>query len=168
MTTRSTYWRARPWPEWISMCRTWALATVGRWGIQLSDDLRTALELVVSELVTNTVRHGGPLQEYVTVRLLAVDDLLLLEVADTSHIHHLPERVEAADQDEGGRGLALVDVLAYQWGCYPTAEGKAVWALLGTPPESAPLPPLRLSKSPGSDAYQRAKPNPRIHDAIPA
>lgn len=151
------------------MCRTWALSTLSCWDVKLTEELRTVLELVVSELVTNTVRHGGPLQEYVTVRLLALDELLLLEVIDTSRIHHLPKPAEADDQDEGGRGLALVDALSYQWGHYPTKDGKSVWALLGSPPQAAlPLPLPRRWKRPGTDAYQRARPNPRIYDAIPA
>ncbi len=170
MTAPSACWQAVPEPAWPSMCRTWAVATVSRWDIQLTDDLRITLELAISELVTNTIRHGGPLQEHVTVRLLALDEqLLLLEVLDTSHVHLLPDVVVAGEQDENGRGLALVDALSYRWGYYPTAEGKTVWALLGAPPESAPTPsPPRPPGKPEGDAHQRASPSPRIHDPIPA
>jgi serine phosphatase RsbU (regulator of sigma subunit) len=39
----------------------------------------------------------------------------------------LPRIRTAADTDEGGRGLYLVEQLATRWGSRPTAEGKAVW-----------------------------------------
>ena len=39
----------------------------------------------------------------------------------------LPRIRTAAETDEGGRGLYLVDQLATRWGSRPTNEGKAVW-----------------------------------------
>jgi len=39
----------------------------------------------------------------------------------------LPRIRTAADTDEGGRGLYLVEQLATRWGSRPTADGKAVW-----------------------------------------
>jgi len=39
----------------------------------------------------------------------------------------LPRIRSAADTDEGGRGLYLVDQLATRWGSRPTHDGKAVW-----------------------------------------
>jgi serine phosphatase RsbU (regulator of sigma subunit) len=39
----------------------------------------------------------------------------------------LPRIRTAAETDEGGRGLYLVEQLATRWGSRPTAEGKAVW-----------------------------------------
>ena len=39
----------------------------------------------------------------------------------------LPRIRTAADTDEGGRGLYLVEQLATRWGSRPTPEGKAVW-----------------------------------------
>jgi PAS domain S-box-containing protein len=39
----------------------------------------------------------------------------------------LPRIRSAADTDEGGRGLYLVDQLATRWGSRPTKDGKAVW-----------------------------------------
>ena len=35
--------------------------------------------------------------------------------------------IRAAETDEGGRGLYLVDQLATRWGSRPTPDGKAVW-----------------------------------------
>ncbi len=39
----------------------------------------------------------------------------------------LPRIRSAGENDEGGRGLYLVDQLATRWGSRPTPEGKAVW-----------------------------------------
>ncbi|MEV5509666.1 SpoIIE family protein phosphatase [Streptomyces orinoci] len=81
-------------------------------------------ELILSELITNAIRHAsGP----IGVRLLR-DRCLICEVADTSstspHLRH------AAAEDEGGRGLFLVAQLADRWGTRYTAEGKIIWAEL--------------------------------------
>ena len=39
----------------------------------------------------------------------------------------LPRLRMAGENDEGGRGLYLVDQLASRWGSRPTEDGKAVW-----------------------------------------
>ncbi|WP_169336551.1 ATP-binding protein, partial [Nocardiopsis prasina] len=39
----------------------------------------------------------------------------------------LPRIRSAGADDEGGRGLYLVDQLAARWGSRPTPDGKAVW-----------------------------------------
>ncbi len=39
----------------------------------------------------------------------------------------LPRIRLAGENDEGGRGLYLVDQLASRWGSRPTDDGKAVW-----------------------------------------
>jgi len=30
-----------------------------------------------------------------------------------------------------GRGLLILDAMADEWGCHPTADGKVVWATIG-------------------------------------
>jgi len=53
-----------------------------------------------------------------------------IEVADSDL--RLP-RLRVADvDDEGGRGLYLVDALADRWGTRPLDEGKVVWFELVT------------------------------------
>ena len=56
-------------------------------------------------------------------------------VADTSTAR--PVQREACDDDEGGRGLLLVDLLAAERGMRASASGKAVWAEL---PRHGPVP----------------------------
>jgi anti-sigma regulatory factor (Ser/Thr protein kinase) len=81
--------------------------------------------LLVSELVTNSVIHGGP---PVVVAVDCDGDALQVRVRDGSPV--LPARRAADDRDEGGRGLALVDTLSSDWGVDPQPDGKHVWFAL--------------------------------------
>jgi PAS domain S-box-containing protein len=49
----------------------------------------------------------------------------------------LPRIRMAGENDEGGRGLYLVDQLAERWGSRPTEEGKAVWFEMPIKPSAA-------------------------------
>ena len=81
-----------------------------------------AVALLVSEVATNALVHGtGDVQ----VRVLPRADALRVEVADGSP--RLPQPRQAGLLEEGGRGLALVESLASDWGVEPTGTGKVVW-----------------------------------------
>lgn len=97
------------------------------WG--LGDEADTAT-LLVSELVTNAVRHAGtPLG----ISLLLTDDCV--RVAVTDGVGSVwPHLAEPDLEAEGGRGLWLVDRLARSWGVSTEEDGKAVWFELGTHP----------------------------------
>lgn len=60
-----------------------------------------------------------------TLRLRRGISALWVEVFDQDL--RLPRLRRAEEDDEGGRGLYLVDQLARRWGSRPTLEGKAVW-----------------------------------------
>jgi hypothetical protein len=78
-------------------------------------------ELLVSELVGNALRHAaGPL----CLTLEWASDVRCL-VSDGSS--QPPRLTEAGLEDEGGRGLALVDMLAARWGHEHGPVGKNVW-----------------------------------------
>ncbi|MEV0596816.1 ATP-binding SpoIIE family protein phosphatase [Nonomuraea cavernae] len=112
--------------------------------------------LLVSEVVTNVVLHaasasvprrelvvGGPPLPFeeswdvpgfedevvgdkeFTLRLRRGEESVWVEVFDQDL--RLPRIRSAGENDEGGRGLYLVDQLARRWGSRPTREGKAVW-----------------------------------------
>ena len=83
--------------------------------------------LIVSELVTNAIRHGAAPGDFLRLILDADDHRTRIEVHDPSrtrpHVH------AATSQDDYGRGLAIVDALCPgSWGVTDTEGGKAVWA----------------------------------------
>ncbi|MFE2287623.1 ATP-binding protein [Streptomyces sp. NPDC059443] len=87
-------------------------------------------ELLLSELVTNAVRHArAPQGRDIGVRLARYDGLLRVEVADAGELVELAPQ-SATAWDESGRGLAIVAALAVRWGQCPRRHGigKAVWA----------------------------------------
>jgi PAS domain S-box-containing protein len=67
---------------------------------------------------------GASGQEFM-LRIRKGEASIWVEVFDTDL--RLPRIRMAGENDEGGRGLYLVDQLAFRWGTRPTTEGKAVW-----------------------------------------
>lgn len=91
-------------------------------------ELGDTAELLVSELVTNALRHTrGPLR----LNLRLSGSHLLCEVEDTESAG--PVRNVAGPDAEGGRGTELLDLLAHAWGSVRTATGKSVWFALHRP-----------------------------------
>lgn len=81
--------------------------------------------LAASEVVTNAVLHGdGP----VACRVWLGANTVRMEVADDGGAVPLL-RADHVDDDEGGRGLRIIDVLANRWGVTPMhpGPGKTVW-----------------------------------------
>lgn len=96
----------------LSACRGW----------ELPEELVESAVLAVSELVTNAVIHAA------TPALLMMEydgHALTLAVADGEA--RLPQLNEPAEDDEHGRGVALVDRLGATWGTQRTVLGKTVW-----------------------------------------
>ena len=79
-------------------------------------------ELMVSELVTNAVKHGRT--HHIGLRLVRTA-ALLCEVSDDEPAP--AALLDAATHDEFGRGLKIVSSLARAWGTSATAHGKTVW-----------------------------------------
>ena len=100
------------------------------WASGLDHDLVFALELVVSELVTNAIRHGvAP----ITMTLSDTDEGIRVEVHD--HGYGRPTPRVASARAPGGRGLRLISRLSSSWGIdsTPPVGGKSVWALVPVP-----------------------------------
>lgn len=91
----------------------------------LLDEVVDTAVLLASELATNALVHG---KDYVELRIRLTRDRLVIEAEDGGH--HMPRRRRAGNDDEGGRGLHLVAVLADRWGARQTDTGKVVWAQL--------------------------------------
>jgi hypothetical protein len=120
-----------------------------------SDDLGSALSLLVSELVANAVAHGLP-QVHLDVRMEG-RSLIRVEVSDGSR--SLPELRAPSLDSSSGRGLQLVDAMASTWGAQLQPHGKVVWFEL-VDPGPGPLP--RLEHDPfGSVFHWCAPPSDR-------
>jgi PAS domain S-box-containing protein len=79
---------------------------------------------------------GSEGQEFV-LRIRKGAESVWVEVFD--YDLRMPRIRMAGENDEGGRGLYLVDQLADRWGSRPTDEGKAVWFQLPIRAASASL-----------------------------
>ena len=81
-------------------------------------------ELLVSELVTNAVRHGTP---PITVRVeCEAERGLCVSVTDENPEEPTPRVADA--EDENGRGMRLVDVISDRWGVQQRdGDGKEIW-----------------------------------------
>jgi serine phosphatase RsbU (regulator of sigma subunit)/anti-sigma regulatory factor (Ser/Thr protein kinase) len=111
-------WHLPADPRSASAARAAAAGQLAAWGL---DKAVFTTELLVSEMVTNAVRHASP---PVTLRLIR-DDALICEVSDgsaTAPHMRLPRLT-----DEGGRGLYLCGRLAERWGTRYTGTGKTIW-----------------------------------------
>ncbi|WP_406416527.1 ATP-binding protein [Streptomyces sp. NBC_01614] len=102
--------------------RTIARSLLAEWAMPALTD---AVELGVTELVANVVRHVP--DRRCEVLILRQPGGVRVEVADG--FAQLPAfAVQSGPDDEGGRGLLLLDAVAGKWGVDPVpGGGKAVW-----------------------------------------
>jgi PAS domain S-box-containing protein len=106
-------------PAVVADARGQAARQVAAWGL---DEVTFTTELIVSELLTNAIRHAEP---PIQLRMI-LDDTLSCEVSDGSST--APHMRRADRYDEGGRGLLLVSQLTERWGSRHTRTGKTIWA----------------------------------------
>jgi hypothetical protein len=100
-----------------------------QWGLPT---LRDTARLVVTELVSNAVRHGtATATAAVEVTLARQADAVYVSVRDRSRRLPRPGGPVPATV-EGGRGLLVVGIMSRAWGATPTVDGKVVWASLAT------------------------------------
>jgi anti-sigma regulatory factor (Ser/Thr protein kinase) len=90
--------------------------------LPLDADASDLLRLLVSELVTNAVRHSNGAR--IALAGLVRDDHILVTVTD-SGVGGLPVAREP-DPARGGYGLHLLDTFAEEWGV-ERADGIRVW-----------------------------------------
>jgi anti-sigma regulatory factor (Ser/Thr protein kinase) len=129
--------------EAVREARQFTRGTLDQWELgERFDDVC----LVVSELVTNALRHalpqGGPCagqqEPSVRLHLMRWTERLVCAVRDPSN----EGPVARASDDfsaESGRGLFLVDSFSDSWGWHPlagTLSGKVVWALFRLQPDA--------------------------------
>jgi signal transduction histidine kinase len=93
----------------------------GRIDRAVLDDIR----LLVSELVTNSVRHSQAGRELVRLAVMRRGETVRVEVSDGGRGFRPTARTKAQDE-AGGWGLHLVDRLAHRWGV-ETGRHTRVW-----------------------------------------
>ncbi len=103
------------------LARDAARTAVLGWG--LSAEVGDTVALIVSELVTNAVLHTGSSP---TLRLRPSAEAVYVEVADD--YSRQPRMRDPEDDEDGGRGLHLIDALSRRWNVRTTSTGKVVWA----------------------------------------
>ncbi|WP_435240593.1 SpoIIE family protein phosphatase [Streptomyces cucumeris] len=121
---RVVAWEVASDPAVVAEVRAGVLRQLEEWDLE---ECAFTAELVLSELITNAIRHAtGPIR----VQVLR-DRSLICEVSDTSSTS--PHLRYATTTDEGGRGLFLVAQFAERWGTRYTSSGKVIWAELALP-----------------------------------
>ncbi|WP_345608685.1 ATP-binding protein [Streptomyces sanyensis] len=119
---------------------------LARQGVPAAEDTVQGLLLIVSELVTNAVRHAALLSPEVAVELAIGSGWVRVSVED-AHPYR-PRALEADSAQTGGRGLLLVREITREAGGRCDIEqtaggGKVIWAELPLVPalfgDPAPL-----------------------------
>jgi anti-sigma regulatory factor (Ser/Thr protein kinase) len=124
-------------PGSISAARQFTSVIMERWG---AADRSSDVAVVVSELLSNAVRHGlssAPAQPAAGIRLglLQSGPSIVCAVTDPSATPPVPRDPDW--QDEGGRGLHVIASLSDGWGAcldVPGQAGKVVWAAFRAAP----------------------------------
>jgi hypothetical protein len=114
-------------PRSVGRARSLLAHNLDAWGLA---HLTDTAELVVSELMTNSVRHASkPQGRQIGTRFERLESGVRIEVHDAND--NKPERREVSAEEESGRGLALVDSLTGgHWGVSNReGVGKMVWAV---------------------------------------
>ncbi|MEU8521103.1 ATP-binding protein [Streptomyces sp. NBC_01216] len=129
--------------EAVRGARKFTQSTLTTWDLA---DRFDDVALVVSELVTNALRHAMPSDPPqdegrgtpVRLHLMRWTGRLVCAVRDPSHQGPEAREAEGDCASESGRGLFLVDSFSDSWGWHPLAgalHGKVVWALFRLGPE---------------------------------
>ncbi|MFH8581422.1 ATP-binding protein [Streptomyces zaomyceticus] len=118
-------------PASVPTARRYVAEVLTGWGLDDAADFADAIRLIVSELATNAVLHTLGQSPTFTVDVrLEREERLHIGVTD-SHPRR-PRRLPAAVQQDNGRGMVIIRVLAAEAGgrlsVTPTADGgKTVW-----------------------------------------
>ncbi|MFD8079134.1 SpoIIE family protein phosphatase [Streptomyces sp. NPDC059718] len=119
-TTTVATWDLTADPAAVSAAREHVTGQLTTWGL---DEATPTTVLIVSELVTNAIRHAQP---PLHLRLIRCDTRLTCEVTDGSTA--TPHLRRARTLDESGRGLFIVAQLTCRWGTRHHPQGKTIWA----------------------------------------
>ncbi|MFG2626401.1 ATP-binding protein [Streptomyces sp. NPDC048473] len=111
---------------------------LNRQGVPVADDIADGLLLIVSELVTNAVKHAALLSPELAVEVAVGAEWVRVSVED-NHPYR-PTALETDYAQTGGRGLLLVREITREAGgaCdveHTAGGGKIIWAALPLSPQ---------------------------------
>ncbi|MCX5339343.1 ATP-binding protein [Streptomyces sp. R-74717] len=111
---------------------------LNRQGVPMDDDIAEGLLLIVSELVTNAVKHAALLSPELAVEVAVGAEWVRVSVED-NHPYR-PTALETDYAQTGGRGLLLVREITREAGgaCdveHTAGGGKIIWAALPLRPQ---------------------------------
>jgi len=92
----------------------------------LPTSVKDDLWLLVTELVTNAVRHGGAVNQPIQLEFRRRNGSIRVHVVDPGTDFEAPPRPTSGDSS-GGWGLFLVDRIADRWGVQQAPSGTCVW-----------------------------------------
>jgi anti-sigma regulatory factor (Ser/Thr protein kinase) len=117
-----------------------ARAAFAAWGVLLDPAVRAQAELLLTELVTNAVRHGGAHSgAIIAVGFQLSTQRLRIAVRDPGPGFEWRPRRASRPPAEGGYGLLLVDEIARRWGVERVDGRTVVWAEIAEPGASGVL-----------------------------
>jgi anti-sigma regulatory factor (Ser/Thr protein kinase) len=100
--------------------------------VGITDDAIDDAALVITELVTNAIRHGSPLPgRWLQVTWDLDAGTVEIAVSDGGGSQTRPQATRPSLSALGGRGLEIVDTLSDEWGVRP--PGTTVWAIIAAP-----------------------------------
>lgn len=115
-------------PGAVADVRRWLGKILTAWS--LDDEVVYTAQLLASELVTNTVIHVTETSEPTTVSAVLWRDMIRITVTDPGTDRCTPTACHADPDDEHGRGLAIIDALADDYGTDHDSAGKRCWFIL--------------------------------------
>jgi anti-sigma regulatory factor (Ser/Thr protein kinase) len=141
--------------------RAWTREILWEWG---AAELADAAELLVSELVTNSLEACAGLDLAAIRLVLTLDQGELAILVRDSH-PGVPLAVQPGADDESGRGLLIVEQLSDRCGWYPLSApepAKVTWAVISGAGQAASLLP-----APALPARRRPVPAPAGAARVP-
>ncbi|NBE51199.1 ATP-binding protein [Streptomyces boluensis] len=163
-------------PTAVGLARLHAADVLSHWGVP--SDVVETVQLIVSELTTNAVRHPKEKESEEVSLFSSRFDVQTFEL--TLEMVRDAVRVSVCDRDvrppvlkepgveaTGGRGVLIVAMMSSRWGHYPARgmPGKVVWAEAGLSPGSRVGESESLERPPGrppSTGRRRPQTDPHL------